>query len=186
MASIVTRRPVRRAAVAGAVALGAIVIPAAPALAEPVNVPGVGTFDVPNLPPLPAAPAIPALPGQPPLPFQQAITAGQQALDAARSKLGAPYVYGATGPNAFDCSGLVQWAYRQAGRVLPRTSWEQAAGGTPVALNALQPGDVISYDGGSHSAIYAGDGQVIHASTSGVPVKYAPLYSMPIFAARRY
>lgn len=168
---------IRRAAVVGAVALGAVLAPAAPALAAPVEIPGVGTFEVPGLPapaPLPA-PAI--------QPAQQ--SAGEKALQAAESKLGSPYVYGAAGPNAFDCSGLVQWAFGQAGVGLPRTSHAQVSAGAPVAQSDLRPGDIVSFYGGGHSAIYAGNGNVVHASTSGRPVAIAPLSSMPFSGARR-
>ena len=165
---------IRRAAVVGAVALGAVLAPAAPALAAPVEIPGVGTFEIPGLPapaPLPA----PAL--------QQ--SAGEKALQAAESKIGSPYVYGAAGPNAFDCSGLVQWAFGQAGVGVPRTSQAQVSAGTPVAQSDLRPGDIVSFYGGGHSAIYAGNGNVVHAATSGQPVAIAPLSSMPYAGARR-
>ncbi len=182
---------VRRTAVVGALALGAIVAPAAPALATPVNIPGFGVVDVPNLPAVPNAPGVPALPGVPapapaPAPYVAPTrTAGDVALDAALGKIGAPYVYGAAGPNAFDCSGLVQWAYKQAGISLPRTSDAQAGVGSPVGRGDLQPGDIVTFYGGGHSGIYAGDGNVVHASTSGQPVKVAPLSSMPYVGARR-
>lgn len=112
---------------------------------------------------------------------------GQAALSAAETKIGAPYVWGATGPDAFDCSGLTSWAYKQAGVDIPRTSEQQAAAGTPVDINDLQPGDLVTfYEGASHVGIYAGDGQILHASTEGVPVGYAPLDSMPFNNAVRY
>ncbi|MCX5045947.1 C40 family peptidase [Aldersonia sp. NBC_00410] len=185
MATLESKRSVRRAAVTGALVLGAIVAPAAPALAAPVSVPGVGTFDIPEipgvaLPPLPGAPAAPA-----PAPAPQ-LTAGDRALQAAESKIGAPYVYGAAGPNSFDCSGLVQWAYSQAGVNVPRTSEAQLGAGTPVAISDLRPGDLVSFYGGGHSGLYAGNGNVVHASTSGQPVKVAALSSMPVSGARRY
>jgi cell wall-associated NlpC family hydrolase len=113
-------------------------------------------------------------------------SAGERALDAARTKVGAPYVYGATGPNAFDCSGLVVWAYRQAGLSLPRTSQAQLGAGRPVAYADLRPGDLISFNGGSHSALYAGNGQIIHASTAGTPVRFAPISAMAFAGARRF
>jgi cell wall-associated NlpC family hydrolase len=180
----------RRVAVASTLALGAITASAAPALAEPVTVPGVGTFDIPGVPAQTIEiPGLAQLQGQvpgAPAAVAPIITAGQKAVDAAASKIGAPYVYGASGPDAFDCSGLVQWAFKQAGLNLPRTSYDQAAAGTPVSTNALQPGDVVSFYGGSHSGIYAGNGEVIHAATSGTPVKRAPISSMPMDGARRY
>ncbi|NGP07689.1 C40 family peptidase [Rhodococcus sp. 14C212] len=193
MASQISKRTVRRAVVAGALALGAVTVSAGPALAEPITVPGVGSFELPagvTLPPevtnlVPPAPqgAAPA----PAAPFSAPVTSvAQRAVDAAHTKLGAPYVYGAAGPDAFDCSGLVQWAYKQAGLNLPRTSYDQAAAGRAVDVSALQPGDVVSFYGGSHSGIYIGNGNVIHASTSGQPVKVAPVSSMPMDGARRY
>lgn len=186
-------RTARRAVAAGAVGaatLSVLLLPATTAAAAPVEVPGVGTFDVPDevlgaIPPGVVPPTI-QIPGIAPAPFVPQQTVGQRAADAAMSKVGAPYVYGASGPNAFDCSGLVQWSYRQAGQELPRTSYEQLSAGSPVSTDALQPGDVVSYYGGGHSAVYVGDGNVVHASTAGEPVKVAPVSSMPISGARRY
>lgn len=112
---------------------------------------------------------------------------GQAALEAAETKIGAPYVWGATGPDAFDCSGLTSWAYKQAGVDIPRTSEQQAASGTPVDINDLQPGDLVTfYEGASHVGIYAGDGQVLNAPSAGQPVSYAPIDSMPIYNAVRF
>lgn len=112
---------------------------------------------------------------------------GQAALDAAETKIGAPYVWGATGPDAFDCSGLTSWAYKQAGVDIPRTSEQQAAAGTPVDINNLQPGDLVTfYSGASHVGIYAGDGQVLNAPSAGQPVSHAPIDSMPIYNAVRF
>ena len=181
MASQVSKRNVRRAVVAGALAVGALTATAAPAAADPITIPGVGTFEIPGVV-IPQIPGVPNLPA-PPVPGS---TAGDKAVQAAQTKLGSPYVYGAAGPNSFDCSGLVQWAFKQAGLNLPRTSYAQAAAGTPVSQSDLRPGDVISFYGGSHSGIYAGNGNVIHASTEGQPVKLAPIASMPFDGARRY
>lgn len=111
---------------------------------------------------------------------------GGRALAAAQSKIGAPYVWGATGPDSFDCSGLVQWAYAQAGVSIPRTTYDQAVGGAPVSRDELQPGDVVLYYGGEHVGIYVGGGDVVHAPTSGESVKRAPVDSMPYYLARRY
>lgn len=186
MASQVSKRNTRRAVLASALAVGALTATAAPAAADPITIPGIGTFEIPGvaIPPLPALPALPQAPGiAPPTPVQ---TTGDRAVQAAETKLGSPYVYGAAGPNAFDCSGLIQWAYKQAGLNLPRTSYAQAAAGTPVAQSDLRPGDVISFYGGSHSGIYAGGGNVIHASTAGQPVKLAPVSSMPYDGAQRF
>ncbi|MCL2533390.1 MAG: C40 family peptidase [Nocardiaceae bacterium] len=202
MASSTFKRSARRAAVAGALAVGAVTVTAAPALADPINVPGVGTVEVPGVTQAQVDAAIASVTqgisgintGSVALPEQLApvaapapvMSVGEKAFKAAESKLGAPYVYGAAGPDAFDCSGLVQWAYKQVGVNLPRTSYDQAAAGVPVSRDALQVGDVISFYGGSHSGIYAGNGNVIHASTAGQPVKLAPVSSMPFDGARRY
>ncbi|MDI2126115.1 C40 family peptidase [Yinghuangia seranimata] len=103
------------------------------------------------------------------------------AVAAAAAQIGKPYVYGATGPSSFDCSGLTGWAWRQAGVSLPRTSQAQAGAGRAVSVDDIQPGDlVLYYSGYTHVAIYAGGGQIIHAPKPGTNVRYAPLKSMPI------
>ncbi|MFF0542263.1 C40 family peptidase [Nocardia thailandica] len=190
MATNTVKRQAQRAVAAGAVGaatIGAFLLPAAPASATPVTVPGVGTFEVPNEIPIPAGiPGI-EIPGQAPLPFTAPrATAADIALDAALSKVGSPYVYGAAGPDAFDCSGLVQWAYRQAGVEVPRTSGAQLSSGVPVSFDDLRPGDLVSFYGGGHSGLYTGDGNVVHASTAGSPVAVAPISSMPFAGARRF
>ncbi len=112
---------------------------------------------------------------------------GGGALRAALTRIGDPYVWGATGPNQFDCSGLVVWAYKQVGKTVPRSSQAQAQGGVPVSRDNLQPGDVvIFYDDASHVGLYAGDGNIVHASTFGVPVKVQSMASFPFHSARRY
>ncbi|MDR7329762.1 NlpC/P60 family protein [Corynebacterium guangdongense] len=112
---------------------------------------------------------------------------GAGAVGAALSKLGSPYSWGATGPSAFDCSGLMYWAYQQQGKTIPRTSQAQLAGGMSVALSDLQPGDIIGYyPGTTHVGMYIGNGQVVHASDYGIPVQVVPFDSMPITGASRY
>lgn len=106
---------------------------------------------------------------------------------AALAELGKPYGWGAAGPDAFDCSGLMVWAYAQNGIGIPRTSQAQLAGGTPVPLDALQPGDIIGYyPGVTHVGMYIGDGMVVHSSDYGIPIQVVPLNSMPIQGAVRY
>jgi cell wall-associated NlpC family hydrolase len=108
------------------------------------------------------------------------------AVQKALGKVGAPYRWGASGPAAFDCSGLTSWAFKQAGISLPRTSRAQSAVGTPVSKANLQPGDLVFfYKPVSHVAIYVGNGKVVHASTSGQPVKIGNLNRMPFNSARR-
>ncbi|HEY9369764.1 NlpC/P60 family protein [Streptomyces sp.] len=101
------------------------------------------------------------------------------AVMAARSAVGRPYVWGATGPSGFDCSGLMVWSYRQAGVSLPRTSQAQRYAGRQVPLSQAQPGDIVTYRGdASHVGMYAGNGQVIHAPYPGARVRYDPVNMM--------
>lgn len=108
------------------------------------------------------------------------------AVAFAYAKLGSPYVWGATGPNAFDCSGLTQAAYRSAGVSLPRTTYAQINAGQRVTRSELQPGDLVFfYSGISHVGIYVGDGQMIHAPNPSAPVRLAPIDQMPFAGATR-
>ncbi|MFF5531120.1 NlpC/P60 family protein [Streptomyces cinerochromogenes] len=123
-----------------------------------------------------------------PEPTGAAAPAGRAAaaLAAARSALGRPYVWGANGPSGFDCSGLMQWAYAHAGIHLPRTSQEQRFAGRQVPLSQARPGDLVVYrSDASHVAMYAGDGQVIHAPYPGAPVRYDPVGMMPVSSVTR-
>lgn len=97
------------------------------------------------------------------------------AVEAALSRQGLPYVWAAVGPNSFDCSGLMMWAWAQAGVDIPRNSGAQA--GLPeIPLDQLQPGDLVTfYSPVSHVGMYVGDGRVLHASMPGVPIKVVPL-----------
>jgi peptidoglycan DL-endopeptidase CwlO len=105
--------------------------------------------------------------------------AAQTAVQTALAQRGDPYVWAAAGPNSFDCSGLVQYAYAAAGISLPHSSRMQSTMGTPVPRSALQPGDLVFfYSPVSHVGIYVGDGQMVHASTYGQPVKVASIDSM--------
>ncbi|MFJ9346343.1 NlpC/P60 family protein [Streptomyces sp. NPDC101237] len=108
------------------------------------------------------------------------------AVAAARAALGRPYVWGANGPSGFDCSGLMQWSYAQAGIHLPRTSQEQRGAGRQVPLSQAQPGDLVVYrSDASHVGMYVGNGQVIHAPYPGAPVRYDPVGMMPISSVTR-
>ena len=109
-------------------------------------------------------------------PAENAPPAAQAAVQAALSKVGSRYVWGASGPDSFDCSGLTSWAYAQAGVTIPRTSGGQS--GLPVvSLDALQPGDLITYYSPvSHVAMYIGNGQIVHASTASKPVYVSSVY----------
>ena len=112
---------------------------------------------------------------------------GMMAVQAALTRIGSPYSWGGSGPNQFDCSGLVMWAFQQAGISLPHSSQALARGGQPVDTSQMQPGDVVNYySDASHSAIYIGDGMMVHASTYGTPVRVAPVNNAPIYNVRRY
>jgi cell wall-associated NlpC family hydrolase len=109
-----------------------------------------------------------------------------EAVAYAYQKLGSPYVWGATGPNAFDCSGLTQAAYRAAGVSLPRTTYAQIGAGRRVSRAELQPGDLVFfYSGISHVGIYVGGGRMIHAPNPSAPVRLAPIDEMPFAGATR-
>ncbi|MGW7516788.1 NlpC/P60 family protein, partial [Streptomyces sp. NPDC054796] len=109
-----------------------------------------------------------------------------KAVAAVRSVVGAPYVWGAAGPNAFDCSGLTQWAYAQAGTSIPRTSQAQGATGQRVPMSQARPGDLVVYrDDASHVGMYVGGGQVVHAPYPGAQVRYDPVDMMPVSSVTR-
>ena len=165
---------VRRTAVASAVTLGAAAALTQPAQAAEVVVPNTDIrFEVAGLENVPNLAAIPGVAQYVP---------GLQGQAAA-----APYVWGATGPNAFDCSGLTSWAYAQVGKHIPRTSYAQAAQGTPVSRDALRPGDIVAfYSGASHVGIYTGHGTVIHAINEGTPLSESSLDYMPFHSAVRF
>jgi cell wall-associated NlpC family hydrolase len=99
-------------------------------------------------------------------------------LQAALSRRGDEYVWGATGPTTFDCSGLTLWSYQQGGISLPRTAQEQYGVGTYVPYGQWQPGDLIFYGTSSnihHVAMYVGNGQIVQAPTTGIPVQVVPV-----------
>ena len=105
--------------------------------------------------------------------------AGQAIVNTATSRIGAPYRYGARGPNAFDCSGLVYYSYQAAGLDVPRTSAQQFKASTPIDLEKARPGDLLffSYSNKvSHVGIYLGDQQFVHAPSSGEHVTVESLH----------
>jgi cell wall-associated NlpC family hydrolase len=111
---------------------------------------------------------------------------GDRAVDFAFRQLGKPYVWGAQGPNAFDCSGLTSQAWAHAGTVIPRTSQEQWAKLPHVPLSLLRPGDLIVYFAqATHVALYIGNGLVIQAPRPGSVVKVSPIAADPVLGAVR-
>ncbi|MET9800797.1 NlpC/P60 family protein [Streptomyces sp. NPDC006368] len=97
---------------------------------------------------------------------------GAAALAAADTQVGKPYVSGAEGPNSYDCSGLTQWAYRQAGVSLTRTTYTQQNDGVKIGRSQLKPGDLVFFNGLSHVGLYAGNNTVLHAPKPGAYVRY--------------
>lgn len=98
--------------------------------------------------------------------------------------IGRPYVFGATGPDSFDCSGFTSYVYRNAvGREITRTTYSQINQGRPVSRDQLQPGDLVFTNGVGHVGIYVGGGQMIHAARPGVGVIVGPIYNFS--SARR-
>jgi cell wall-associated NlpC family hydrolase len=137
--------------------------------------------------PLPAAQApsgpVPAVNG----------TLAQRLIAIAKSRIGAPYVYGAAGPNAFDCSGFTSWVFGQVGIGLPRTAAEQWNSGAHVPYFQAQPGDILAWASDptvpgyvSHVAIYLGNGMMIAAQHSGTVVSILPVYTGGLIGAARF
>ena len=160
----------------------AMAIPATMAF-TPVHPPGSPPGEPPPVPP--AQPVVALAPvAAVPAPDRDV---GAIVVNAALTRLGAPYAWAATGPDAFDCSGLVVWAFHQAGLTLPHSSQALASGGQPVALDQMRPGDVIVlFPDASHVGIYLGDGRMIHAQFEGEPVVVESLFRAPIHNVRRY
>ncbi|MEU8624374.1 NlpC/P60 family protein [Streptomyces sp. NPDC048669] len=115
-----------------------------------------------------------------------ATTKAEKVLAFARAQIGKPYVWGATGPSSYDCSGLTQAAWKAAGVSIPRTTWDQVNVGTRIATADLRPGDLVFfYDDISHVGIYKGDGMMIHAPKPGANVREESIYYMPIYGSVR-
>ncbi|MDH6549243.1 cell wall-associated NlpC family hydrolase [Streptomyces sp. SAI-133] len=104
-------------------------------------------------------------------------TKAAKALAFARAQIGKPYVWGATGPDSYDCSGLTQAAWKAAGVDLPRVTYDQVNAGTTVSLSDAQPGDLVFfYDDISHVGLYIGNGMMIHAPKPGAYVREESIY----------
>jgi len=115
-------------------------------------------------------------------------TQGQKAVAFAYAQLGKPYQWGATGPGSYDCSGLAQAAWAAAGVAIPRTTYAQWAALPHIPTSALQPGDLLYFDGIGHVAIYVGNGDIIDAPQTGLNVEKIPLagwYASTLVGAAR-
>jgi peptidoglycan DL-endopeptidase CwlO len=122
------------------------------------------------------------------LPLSNVAVSGRAAaaVHYALAQVGKAYVYGAAGPNAFDCSGLTMMAWAQAGVGLPHSSSAQQGSGTPVSESQLQPGDLVFYYSPvSHVGMYIGNGQIVNAENPSVGVKITGVNSMPYSGAVR-
>jgi cell wall-associated NlpC family hydrolase len=163
--TLMSRRPARSALVALFTGAGLLLTPIAAQASGGGNAPAV------------AAPVAPVV---------AQTAAAQVAVNTALAQQGKPYVWAAAGPSSFDCSGLVQYAYKAAGISLPHSSGAQASMGTAVTRAQLQPGDLIAfYSPVSHIGIYIGNGQMVHAPTSGDVVKVASIDAMGAITAMR-
>jgi len=111
------------------------------------------------------------------------------AVRAAESQIGVPYEWGAESPgHGFDCSGLTQWSWGQAGVSIPRTSQEQWAALPHVPMSAIVPGDLVFWGSGgdaTHVGIYVGNGDVVHAPSTGQDVQMVPIWSSGLMGAGR-
>jgi peptidoglycan DL-endopeptidase CwlO len=134
----------------------------------------------------PAAPAATAAPAAPSTPTVQASGNAGAAVSYAMAQVGDAYVYGASGPSAFDCSGLTSMAWAAAGVSLPHSSTAQYSSGPHIATSDLQPGDLVFYYSPiSHVGMYIGNGMIVHAANPSSGVTTAPLNSMPYVGAVR-
>ncbi|MYW66189.1 hypothetical protein GTY65_19340 [Streptomyces sp. SID8379] len=106
---------------------------------------------------------------------------GAAALSAAATQLNKPYVSGGTGPNSYDCSGLTQYAYNQAGVGITRTTYTQQNDGTKIGMSQLKPGDLVFFNNLAHVGLYAGNGQVLHAPHPGAVVRYESMSTIGSF-----
>jgi cell wall-associated NlpC family hydrolase len=107
-------------------------------------------------------------------------------VSVALAQVGKPYVWGAAGPDSFDCSGLIMYAWAKAGVNLPHYVPSQYSATRHVPLSQIQPGDIIYYNGFGHDGMYIGNGQIVHAPHTGDVVKVVDLYWVgdPIAASR--
>lgn len=180
----------RNAAAFGATVAGITALTAPTAAAAPVAIPGVGSFDIPGAQDVTGL--IDAVPGAGEIVGRSvaaapAVSTGQKIVDAARSQIGTPYVWGGDKPGGFDCSGLTSWAYQQVGKSIPRTSQAQANGGQSVGMGGKQLGDIIVfYPGATHVGIFSGGNNVIHAPQAGDVVHEASIDYMPVHSVVRF
>ncbi|MET7486429.1 NlpC/P60 family protein [Streptomyces sp. NPDC005538] len=150
---------------------------AAPAITPEITLP-----TAPTMPPEIVLPSAPAMSPASATTVPVAPDAGTQsktgiALAFARAQIGRPCLWGAAGPDAYDCSSLTQAAWKAAGVLLPRTAQEQSGAGTLVPLTDIRPGDLIFfYDSIDHVGLYTGNGLMIHAPSPGTPIREESIF----------
>lgn len=176
------RRPLLAFALAASAALAAVsgACLAHPAGAETGAQPLV--LDVPDVPDVPTRPVAPPLEPPP--------TPGERAVRVALRAVGIPYRWGGESPTSgFDCSGLVRWAYRHVGIVLPHSSYALYGEGRPVQRRAMEVGDLLFFEGLGHVGLYVGRGRMVHAPQTGRTVEVVNLaatsYASRLIGARR-
>ncbi|MGW1873588.1 C40 family peptidase [Streptomyces sp. NPDC001975] len=182
--AMATAAPVAPAPVAPAPFPTAAPVPTAPpVVTAPVpTAPPVVTAPLPTAPPAAAATFAPGAvtdTGSFPVPGAAAEPGkAMKALAFARAQIGRPCVWGATGPESYDCSSLTQAAWRAAGVSLPRSAPDQTFAGTPLTLAAIEPGDLVFFfDNDSHVGVYAGNGMMIHAPSPGASIREESIYN---------
>jgi cell wall-associated NlpC family hydrolase len=125
---------------------------------------------------------------QPASAMTAAVATSHSALGFAKTRKGDRYQYGGTGPHSFDCSGLVQWAYKKAGRKkIPRTASAQAAWGHRIKRKNAHLGDLVFFHSGGHvyhAALYAGHNRVFHASRPGKPIGFEKIWTSSVYFER--
>jgi cell wall-associated NlpC family hydrolase len=158
----------------------------------PLPVAAVAQTPTYTAPVAPAAQA-PAAPSLQSVPAPASGTRLAALIAAAKTRMGMPYVYGAAGPTAFDCSGFTSWAFRQIGVALPRSAAEQWVAGPHVSYADAQPGDVLAWAGDptapgyvTHVALYLGNGMMIVAATTGTVISIQPVYTQGLLGAVRF
>ena len=159
----------RNAAAFGATVAGITALTAPTAAAAPVAIPGVGSLDVPGAQDvtglIDAIPGVGEIAGRS-IAAAPAVSTGQKIVDAARSQIGTPYVWGGDRPGGFDCSGLTSWAYQQVGKSIPRTAAAQQRATRRVS--SPQPGDLVFFGSPAfHVGIYAGGGMMYDSPRTG-------------------
>jgi peptidoglycan DL-endopeptidase CwlO len=158
----------QRAQVAAAAVGAAATSTPAPA-PSPTSTPAPAPSPTSTPAPAPSPTSTPA-----PAPSPTSTQAGK-AVAFAYAQLGKPYVWGATGPDSYDCSGLVQAAWAAAGVSIPRVTYDQWAALPHIPASSIQPGDLLFYDGEGHVAMYVGDGYIIDAPRTGLDVEKIPM-----------